>query len=206
MGIGRFQVSCGYQPDLPENVVVNTFYLRDNVPNEFPGTTDWGKLCDDAAAAWQASWYGASPLKEITVKVYNAEAAPPNFPIHTKVLNPGGNKILPNWPPQIAMCLSYKGGPLPHQRGRMYLAPWLTAAYNAAGVMNTRPSDAMRTFALDLATALAGLGGVDIDWGVWSPSKRLFTPTTQAWVDDSYDTQRRRNWKSTARSTRSFSE
>lgn len=206
MAIGKFQVTLPFGPALPENVVVHTFYLNDTLPNEWPGSTDWGKLCDDAAAAWQSSWTLTTSIRPITVKVYNAQGAPPHDPLHTSTLNATAALNTPNWPTQLAMCLSFKGGQRPWQRGRMFLAPWTCATFAGVSSIANRPSTAMQNQALSLADALAGLGGIDIDWGVYSKTHDSWVSMTQAWVDDSWDIQRRRKLDPTGRVTKSYSE
>ena len=191
MGIAKFQVTVPFQPVLPENVVTNTFYLRDNLPNEWPGSTDWGALASDAATAWLTNWYSNASAPRITVKVYNARGLPPHDPIATVERNPAAPLWSPNYPTQLAMCLSYKGGQRPWQRGRMYLATWLSTGF-ATTNPGMRPSATMQNAALALADSLAALGGIDIDWGVYSRTKDDFFPTSKSWVDDSWDIQRRR--------------
>lgn len=205
MGIGKFQVTVPFQPALPENVVTNTFYLRDNFPGVITGGTDWAALANDAATAWLNTWYQNASPPHITVKVYNAESAPPNDPIAVAEKNVAAPLWSPNYPTQLAVCLSYKGGQRPWQRGRMYLAPWLSTGF-AGSNPGMRVSTTMQNAALALADALAGLGGIDIDWGVWSRTKREFAPTSLSWVDDSWDVQRRRKMDALGRVTHSHSE
>jgi len=43
------------------------------------------------------------------------------------------------------------------------------------------------------------IGGVDWKFGVWSKTYKHFTQTTQAWVNDEWDIQRRRGLRETTR-------
>lgn len=206
MPVARFQVEVPFAPDLPENVVVSTFHLNDAYPfNEWPGSTDWAALAADAAAAWESGWIGTAPLQKITVKVYGVTGPPPHDPIATHVRNPAAGKPTPNHPTQLALCLSYKGGPRPWQRGRIYLAPWQSDVFGS-GSPGYRPSTAIRARAIQLADALANLGGVDIDWSVFSRTKQAPYAVQEAWCDDSWDIQRRRKLDPTARTTKAYSE
>lgn len=205
MAVARFQVSVPFAPDLPENVVVSTFHLNDTIPNEFPGSTDWAALASAAAAAWEDGWIGTAPLQRITVKVFGVTGPPPHDPIATHVRNPAAGIPTPNHPTQLAMCLSYKGGQRPWQRGRIFLAPWQSSVFGSASP-GPRPTTDIRNRALQLADALAALGGADIDWSVWSRVKSEATAVNQAWVDDSWDIQRRRKQRPTARTVKAYSE
>jgi hypothetical protein len=63
----------------------------------------------------------------------------------------------------------------------------------------------MMTLALNYADALSALGGIDVDWVVHSPTHDTNTKVKEAWVDDEWDTQRRRGQRATKRITRAQS-
>jgi hypothetical protein len=97
-------------------------------------------------------------------------------------------------PAEVALCLSYyEGVNVPRRRGRVYFGPWAQAA------MAARPEADLREVLRVFGAGLAGLGGVNVDWQLVSPTNNTRKRITHIWVDDSWDTQRRRGPKSTTR-------
>jgi len=74
---------------------------------------------------------------------------------------------------------------------------WISAAGEITTAMY--PSATVMAAALQLATALSGVGGVDVDWVVHSHANDASYTVTNAWVDDEWDTQRRRGMRPTTR-------
>jgi hypothetical protein len=89
------------------------------------------------------------------------------------------------------------------RRGRLYVPfYWLFPA----SALADRPSLTVRTKVGDLAQVLQDLGGVDIDWSVWSKADGQARAVSNWWVDDEWDTQRRRGLRPTTRVSGSTSE
>lgn len=191
MGSHLFQVSMAADSVLPRDYLVNTFTLNDVVPG-----SDWGQLASDAIGVFQ-QWTGVN--REIRCRVYDRTSPPPNFPVADKVVNAGVAPVS-QVPREIAVCLSfYADRNVPRQRGRIYL-PW--CAKSGVTATPLRPDAATRTAALGIADGLAALGGVDIDWQVWSETEGVGRKVTNAWVDDEWDTQRRRGLRPTTRAAK----
>lgn len=190
MAIIRAQVSFG--ADLPDPrhrlQITPHFNAQDYDPI---GGTNWQTLCDDLAAA-MSTYTGGS--REVQVKLYNAEQAPPAFPKATKTLNPG---LYPasSGPRELAICLSYKGGDGPRRRGRLYV-PFPLQNSSSVGV---RPPQTHRQKVADLAPLLRALGGANVQWGVWSRMDQEFYPADSAYVDDEWDVIRSRGLAPTNR-------
>lgn len=119
------------------------------------------------------------------------------------------------YPFEVAACLSFYGGRnLPRRRGRVYLGPLTTAcADTQRSNGEPGPSAAFRTAILDGAEAMAAAvrsagGDGAAAWCVYSPTTDaeggdvLHHNVTDAWVDDAFDTQRRRGDAPTMRTTR----
>ena len=199
----KFQVSTAFFPEMPKNVVTNTLYFRNNsllADTSVPlAGTDVGTLADDLAAIYDSA---LTPVgsKRITVKAYDVEGAPPHDPLVTSTKNPAATLTSPSMPSEVALCLSFRGGLRPWQRGRIYLAPWLMGMGAA-----DRPSAAQRTQALNLADSFSSLGGANIDWVVWSHNRHSAIQVNYAWVDDAWDTQRRRGLAPTTRTSKTVS-
>lgn len=108
-------------------------------------------------------------------------------------------------PEEVAVCLSYSGAPPagPRRRGRIYLGPLVTTVLDAAtSAVPARPNT---TFIQNLKIAGAELAanvGPSPRWCIRStvPDEN-FVPIAFGYVDDAFDTQRRRGVDPTSRQT-----
>ena len=192
----KFQVSLPLYDTLPRNRCTNVFHLE-HVTGGL-GDPDLETMCSDIAELYQTR-YGRTD-KEVMVKAYDTDAKP-NYPRATVVVN-GGFPWAINAPPEVALCLSYAADNRGNksERGRIYLQPQIGLA---PGSLLLRPSDAQLDAALLWYTApnasFPDLGGVDWKFGVYSPTYKKFTQSTQAWVNDDWDIQRRRGMRESKR-------
>lgn len=106
-------------------------------------------------------------------------------------------------PDEVALCTSFAsvvppGGRPGRHRGRIYMGPFVSGFNTADG----RPSDilverlvaATNQLALDLIDAGVALS-------VWSRVDKATRPVVRGWVDNAWDTQRRRGVAATGRVT-----
>jgi hypothetical protein len=199
---------------LPVDRVVHTFHFIN------AADTVWsGAQLDEIDLALE-SFYGttqAGTTQELdtfmssrlsgamTIKHYDLHDAPPRAPIRTTIapaIVPGADSL----PTEVALCLSYQGQrvsglPQSRRRGRVYIGPLsVSALVQATGLPNTAANGVIDTIAA-CGTFLAGatwsaLGTV---WGVYSPTDDQGVTVTDGWVDNAFDTQRRRGEKATTR-------
>lgn len=138
------------------------------------------------------------------IKYTSLPGLAPRYPFETDLFDfttaPSGTAL----PDEVAICLSFQGQrtaglPQARRRGRIYFGPLRTTA--ATG---NRPST---TLISTLATAAATFGaqvsalGAGYAWGVWSPSDQELVEISDGWVDNAFDTQRRRGVATTSRTT-----
>lgn len=188
MPLLKFHMSVGGDSALAKHRVVNTFYLNDQGIGSDPDA-----LASDAIGVFQ-TWYGGSRYMSATVYLVNPEA-PPHYPIGFAEVNVGSFPAS-GAPREVACCLSYFATRnLPRQRGRIYLCQ----AFNGSVGIGGRPSSPTRAMALAVAQGIADLGGVDVDWQVWSPTDHIGRNVTWAWCDDEWDTIRSRGLDATTR-------
>lgn len=195
MPLLKLVVSSCADTILARDRTVNTFHLN----KEGLGTGDADALAADAIGVFQ-QWYGNA--REIRCDVYEARGPAPHFPVGSAIVNEG---VAPQSASarEVAVCLSYYGERnLPRTRGRMYLG------VGSAGLNSNGPfiPTSFRGFALDLADGIAGLGGLDVDWQVYSPTSDAAENVQHAWVDDEWDTIRSRGLRATTRDQRAISE
>jgi hypothetical protein len=128
----------------------------------------------------------------------------PNYPFEIDFFNlftaPTGTTL----PTEVALCLSFQGlkaagAPQARRRGRVYIGP-LDEATNTDGRPSTTVISAIVTAATTLSSAVTALGA-GYEWGIWSVTDQHFVPAIDGWVDNSWDTQRRRGVDPNSRTT-----
>jgi hypothetical protein len=126
----------------------------------------------------------------------------PNYPIATSIFNFSGAPSAAGLPAECAVCISFQairasGFPQNRRRGRIYIGP-LAASVNSGA----RPSSALLTdlgiaaadFMADVPAAVS-----TASWAVWSEVDQEANPVDNGWIDNAFDTQRRRGVQATAR-------
>lgn len=172
------------------------------VVNDQGLTTDPDSLAQDWANA-VASKLSSAGAPRVTVKVYDVQEHPHGPPKATKTAN-----TLTYLPVrsirEVALCLSfYSGYNAKRRRGRLYIPlNWLSTTASVPGRPDTSQQDAVGAW----AASLESLGGVDVDWSIYSKVDNVARKVTDWWVDDEWDIQRRRGDRPTARRTGTTSE
>ena len=192
----KFQVSMPLTDTLPRNRISNTFHMEHVVG----GLNDaaLATMCSDIIAMYKTRYGDAT--KEIQCKAYDVDAVP-NYP-RAEVTANAGAVWSQNLPREIALVLSFAGERrgVRSERGRIYLNPSMGPLATAIGL---RPSSGQMAWAIDWYdtpnASFPDLGGVDWKFGVWSSTYKRFTQSQQAWVNDDWDTQRRRGLRETTR-------
>jgi len=188
----KVQVSTKKASMLARDEIINTVYFDDfNV--DPTGGTNWQAIADQVRNVFRdrpnlPGGYGA------TAKAYNMADAEPRPVKATAAFAISTTLTIASAPREVALCLSYYSERnLPRFRGRLYLGPW-------PGPLE-RPAQGYIDSAIIIADGLKDVGGPDVDWGLWSPTRNAFSKITAGWVDDEWDTVRSRGLRSTARTT-----
>lgn len=116
-------------------------------------------------------------------------------------VSPGASN---GYPAEVALCLShYATRNLPSFRGRIYFGPFGTGQSTATGFAegDIRPSAALQQVLLGIWGFLADPGVAGFPLVVCSPTDGVLRMSTNAWVDNAWDTQRRRGVRATTRLT-----
>ena len=212
----RVQASIPSDTTVPRDAAVNTWHARTDAVDPQDGYSGFvNRLITFYAAIDQLfSLVCASP---IAFKVYNLEDAEPRVPVYdtTSTFTPSASGGLPT---ENAICLSFKADPISgvspaRLRGRLYLGPLDTATVSTSGGRVT-VQGSTRTTIVNAADALAGPEVADGgEWCVFSPTTAgappwsngaldlAFKPVTSGYVDDAWDTQRRRGTAPSARTS-----
>lgn len=139
------------------------------------------------------------------VKYYDLPGLAPNYPFEEDTFNlvaaPSGTPL----PDEVAMCLSFQGAraagaPQNRRRGRVYIGPLDVSWLNTDGrPLQTRIST-LTTAAATLSATLNALSPA-VELAVWSVVDQHAVVVTDGWVDNAWDTQRRRGKDATSRTT-----
>lgn len=199
------QVILEHDSALPEDRAINTWSF-----SALTARDDALALLinDELTDFYQAigGWLSAGLSGNATIKFYDRSDASPRSPFfeNTFVFTPGEAARLPE---EVALCLSFKaavgsGVPPARARGRVFLGPLNTTTLNIGEADNgSRPEldflGAVRGAAIDFLAASVGAG--NWSWEVWSTVDNVGREVVAGWVDNAFDTQRRRGLSATDR-------
>lgn len=132
------------------------------------------------------------------------ETVKPIYPVYEETWSLPAVSSNAQLPSEVAMCLSYQcerqsGVPQASRRGRVYIGPIASATMDQG-----RPSAAARTTLVNAGKALYDdllACTTPAALTVWSNKLRQTGAIAEFWVDNAYDTQRRRGPKPTLRTT-----
>lgn len=205
---------------LPEDVVTNTFHFNRNItpyvdaaPLIHAALVNFYNDLTVPASTFPICTFINDQISRTSgaceTRIYDGSVAP-NLrtpTITTWTLGAVGNTT--SYPAEVAACLSFKntvsvGTPEPRRRGRVFIGPLNSDAVGAESAGDPRPDSTFVSRLLDAGERLHDDLAPDIAWVVYSPSGNFMLPVTDLWVDNAFDTQRRRGAKATARTSRSI--
>lgn len=204
--------------NVPEDAITNTWHFdMDDTGIEAPDAdviTAADSLLTAFYTAIDATVFALSAGTSVNCTVYDMRDPTPRVPIGTFDIPLAASADGP-MPHEVAICLSYKaeyisGQPNARRRGRIYLGP---IPYTAGTVVASqlRPSSSIRTTIATAADTLVDGVTVNLNtmkWAVYSPTTDAtgsiddaFHDVVGGWIDDAFDTQRKRGAAVTARTT-----
>lgn len=200
------QMGLSHDSGLPRDVAINTFhFLADAlVPTPIPDLSD--AVTDFYQAIISSNTLTAFLSENLsgafTQKWYVMSAPPPRVPalIVPGVLTGLGSTAMVE---EAACCLSYQGEPTSgeiaaRRRGRIFFGPLSNEA--VASTVDPRPKSTLVTRLCEGAQALVtASAAADAPWVVYSRVNDDTTVISEGWVDNAFDTQRRRGPRATLR-------
>jgi hypothetical protein len=190
---------------LPEDRFVNTFYFtRDNSITNAEVANVVTQFYNDTSLGGDnpISYYMSNAINRDTdvcqVRIYDlAQAEPREADVHQWSLGAAGTMgQLPN---ECACVASFYGDRnLPRSRGRIYVGP-LAANAGIADGGDVRVAPGLRTAIANACQTMAAY--VLPQWVQRSTVNGALHVVTAGWVDNAFDTQRRRGQKATTRTT-----
>lgn len=195
-----------YTSGLPGDVVVNDFAIQGNDVGEVPWDILEGFWNAEKPGQGSALHTHLSNLLDrgtdkarIELYVIDLATGKTGSPVEVQNFTLGAVGANTSGPPEVALCTSYAsavpgGVNAQRRKGRMFIGPFSNVQ---AG---SKPTNNLRT---DLAAATENLAADLAENGtpmcVWSRADEALFPVTRGWVDDAWDTQRRRGIAPTTR-------
>lgn len=214
MAFYRTLATLGRDSGLTEDQIVNTWHYEDDEPGvEVASVESWHA---ELLAFYQSfdDRLSGTLSGVITFTSYNLADDEPRIPVLTEVealtVSAPGSDL----PSECAVVLSFHGAQasgvnMARRRGRVYLGPWLQSQADlVSGDTRVDPTcvSAIATAADAMLGPIGLFGG---RWAVYSPTTRAsggsldasFHDVVGGWVDNAWDTQRRRGARATSRTT-----
>lgn len=205
---------------LPADAVVSTFHF--STESDPPDPASLVEIaaalgdCYNAFTAYLSPFYNQGAMK---VTYYNLADPEPRVPLEELPLPitsvPGAGAYA--MPPEVSVCCSFEGNqvsgePQARKRGRVYLGPW---GVFGATQLSAPPGAILSAIDTGFTSLLSDSdASLDWTWCVHSPSllkgttvpplppqplASTFFPVVRGWIDNAWDTQRRRGIVATAR-------
>lgn len=198
----KVQVVLEHDSALPEDVTVNTWCVTT------PATGNLAAL-EDFVGELQAFYETVDAQLSsrlsgiIRYKAYDLSDPTPRVPVYqaADTITPGTSAA----PGQLSICMSFQGVtasglPQARRRGRVYLGPVnVESIAPATGRLEAGTRGAVATAGDTLVTV--SKAATDWEWSVFSDTNNSAVSVDNGWVDDKFDTQRRRAERALLRST-----
>lgn len=206
------QESIPYYTLIPTDVVTNTFHVS-WVGGGSPLTADYTALCNNINTFYTTVYSPASAMAAFMrpalarQRVYDLTQPIPRVPVfsRTSALTVSQDTV-PSLPTETSVCLSLKAASVPginpgSTRGRIYLGGlgtvWGTGGSTTSfPLVSTGGQNNPKNAAVTLLAALAAANWI---WVVYSRKLATPFPVVGGFIDNAFDTQRRRGQVTTAR-------
>lgn len=217
-------VTINKRSDIPKDAVQNQFaFSFAGTPGESDFTTlttyisSFYDECTGPSSSWLAACIATGTAAhdiEYFDLTGHLDGSPHGVPIitqHFTITNSNTTFSLPN---EVAVCLSFRaaygsdvefggGGTRPRSsdRGRVFIGPLGDVSLPATSTKEARVWEDFREAVVAGAEVLIDAAADDWTWCVWSRTDEALKPVVAGWVDDAFDTQRRRGVEPTERTT-----
>lgn len=154
--------------------------------------TALGTMFKTAMDVWHSN---QTPTTGHTVKWYRLSDPKPRQSFLVSNLSAYAVGPASTLPQEVCLCMSFKaayqsGYRQASQRGRIYFGPYATNANVFAGVPDVNVIDSAKSAGIGFLAASTAAGGWT--WVIWSVKHDRSFDVVNGWVDNAWDTQRRR--------------
>ena len=192
---------------LPEDVFVNTWYFRNDDALATPEVV--GSAIQSVLAAFYGAVNGSATsaltafmsdvLGSALLKIYDLGQALPRYPVYesdTLIVPTSTSGQLPR---EVSVVGSFYSARGPRRRGRHYLGPLVTSAMEQSGTLERAvPSSALTTAIRESYLNVLNTSE-NVTWAQVSTTYGEANPVLGGWIDNAFDTQRRRGGAPTSR-------
>lgn len=185
------------QGDVPRDQTSNTYHV--NSGSTSLTTANWQALTDafKTILTGSSTWSTQNSGRGIKIIAYAQSDPKPRPEKAVTTYTPVTWATAALGPREVALCVSmYSGRNLPRQRGRVFLGPFLVTD------MAERPSATLMNNCQNFVAALnAAIIALSPSWNlcIYSRTTGAYQGLTNTWVNDEWDTQRRRGLRETTR-------
>lgn len=214
MTIVRFDTIFQSTSGLPKDAVVNTWHFRTAAgvigPTDYDNVRDMLKdfftkaytISGSATARVSSFMTNQATSGTVLVKGYilgETPGAPPDYSSTFGLAGVGSTAPIPS---EVALCVSFQaaladGTNQRRRRNRKYIGPFSTAALGSVG----RPATSLQNslIAAGREMILASNASLTWDWVGYSPTDAQYWVIDNGWVDNAWDSQRRRGLSGSSR-------
>lgn len=207
MAIFLFTATLGSNTNLPEDAMVNTFHFEgsgSDPENVVDMIQDFYIVVPSGQSTSIATFMTSAALNgDLTVRGYDLSDTPPRAPVIEQERDLTGLGSGDALPTEVALVMSYhaqyaSGVQPARRRGRIYLGGF-AASINQGGRPGGGLRQAVQRAGRDLIQA--SNASVSWDWVQYSPTNGTANLVVGGWIDNAWDTQRRRGIAPTSRDT-----
>lgn len=204
----RCQVVLPYGSGLPEDVSTNTFYTEvadtDGLTAFLAGLVAFYNDSYGGSGhglSYYISEYISRDTDACKIRVYDMGDPEPRPLLLEQPFSLAEDGDTSSLPLEVSLCNSYKaiGASNPRKRGRVFIGPLGLVSLNSNGGPSTPLIQAMAAAAEALQAG--GSGPDPYTWVGYSQAAGLPFVIHDGWVDNEFDTQRRRQIRATDRTT-----
>lgn len=208
------QVTLKSGTGIPADNMVNTFHFTDLGLGQ-PDEARMGNLRDmlknfytvkapSSTASIQTYMTAYAIGNSASLKVYNLGDPKPRSPVYDNGWVMAPASTFNPLPTEVALCCSWRAAPASgenprRRRNRIYLSGFAADGVTATG----RPKTALYEDIAGAAKEMKAAADASLAWSWkgWSPKDNENWDIAEIWVDNAWDTQRRRGWKASTRKT-----
>lgn len=205
----RCVVTLNMDSGLPEDAAVNVWHLLGTTSADPEAITDQFVTFYGALGGILANVVDRTE-DACQIQLYDLTDPEPRPPVYTRQFTISGSAAASSdLPAEVAICTSIAQPPVPgfpagRGRGRAYIGPLNTSVMGAGTGESQRVSsgtqDTIAGMTRALVEALAGTTGAP-QLAIFSRTNNTLYPVLRGWVDNAFDTQRRRGVEATTRVT-----